>query len=444
MKRYSRMKQIITILWHYFQTLSRQFRSREELLRWQERQVREFLPEILSASPFYRRYYAGWDLQNWRDLPMIDKEMMMANFDQLNTVGIKKSEAFSVALEAEKTRDFSSRIGDITVGLSSGTSGNRGLFLVSPQERCKWAGNILAKALPQSLIRRQRIAFFLRANSNLYKTINSQRIQFIFFDLLTPLANHIERLNRYQPTILVAPASMLRLLAEASNADVLNIAPMKIISVAEVLDPLDEMYIRQVFGQIVHQFYQCTEGFLATTCAYGTLHLNEDIVAIQKEYLDREAGKFMPIITDFNRRTQPIIRYRLDDILTERQTPCPCGSVFTAIASIEGRRDDIFYLASSEGDRLVPVFPDFIRRGIIGASAEIREYTAVQTRIDAIELSLKVPPELTEEVRAQVRESLRSLFERLNCRVPDIYYQEYEIGTQHQKKLRRVRREFQV
>ncbi|MBW4575468.1 MAG: hypothetical protein KME08_09315 [Aphanothece sp. CMT-3BRIN-NPC111] len=437
------MKGIPNILWHYIRSkYGRRFRSREELLTWQDKKVRNFLTYILPKSQFYRSYYQGLNARDWQQFPLIDKSTMMANFDQLNTAEIKKSEAFYVALEAEKTRDFSSTIGKFTVGLSSGTSGNRGLFIVSEQEQCTWAGTILAKALPQSIIARQRIGFFLRANSKLYQTVNRKRIQFEYFDLLFPLKNHIERLNQYLPTILIAPPSMLRLLAEAQARGSLNISPLKIISVAEVLDPLDEGYICHVFNQIVHQLYQCTEGFLAATCAYGTIHLNEDIVAIQKEYLDKDAGKFIPIITDFCRTTQPIIRYRLDDILTEQETPCLCGSVFTPIKSIEGRCDDIFYLKSQQNEKLVPIFPDFIRRAIITASTHIQEYIVVQKSTDLIEISLNTPAELQAQVQAQVYTSLLFLFERLNCKIPEVRYQEYRTTRQLDKKLRRVHREF--
>ena len=61
-------------------------------------------------------------------LPIIDKEVMMEHFDTLNTVHISKEEAFHIAFEAEKRRNFSPTIRNITVGLSSGTSGNRGVF----------------------------------------------------------------------------------------------------------------------------------------------------------------------------------------------------------------------------------------------------------------------------------------------------------------------------
>lgn len=438
------MKSVSTLLWHYLLTkYVRRFNNRKELLEWQDKKVRSFLQEILPKSQFYRDCYKGLEIRHWQQFPIIDKSMMMAKFDQLNTVNIKKSEAFTFAIEAEKTRNFSSTLRGYTIGLSSGTSGNRGLFIVSQQEQQAWAGTILAKALPQSILRQQRIVFFLRANSNLYETVKRQHIQFEYFDLFNPVVeNHIERLNQVAPTILIAPPSMLRLLADAKLRGYLNIAPIKIISVAEVLDPLDETYIRDCFDRKIHQLYQCTEGFLGNTCEYGTLHLNEDILVIQKDYIDQDAGKFMPIITDFNRKTQPIVRYRLDDILTERPTPCSCGSVLTALESVEGRRDDIFWLPNQTGERLMPMFPDFIRRAIIMASDEIKDYMVVQKYPDLIEISLNVSAELQLLVQHQVDESLLDLFRRSHCQVPKIRYREYQVRTEHYKKLRRIQREF--
>ncbi|AFY91382.1 F390 synthetase-related protein [Chamaesiphon minutus] len=420
----------------------RTFKSRKQLLAWQNTKVVNFLHQVLPKSRFYRDRYEGLNLSDWQTFPIVDKSAMMANFDDLNTVGISKDSAFELAIEAETTRNFSPTIQGYTIGLSSGTSGNRGLFIVSPAERQIWAGTILAKALPHSIFTPERIAFFLRANSNLYETVRRQHIRFEYFDLFANLQNHIERLNRIEPTILVAPPSMLLLLAAARSSGDLKIFPEKIIAVAEVLDPLDETYLRECFSRPIHQLYQCTEGFLGSTCAYGTLHLNEDILVIQKEYIDRQLGKFMPIITDFNRRTQPIIRYRLDDILTERQDPCLCGSVFTALSSIEGRCDDLFWLPDLTGERLISIFPDFIRRAIMTASADIQAYRVVQISPTAIEVFVKVPPELQTSIEQQISVSLIDLFNRSHCQIPNIFYQEYVQHTEHRHKLRRVQRAF--
>lgn len=109
-------------------------------------------------------------------------------------------------------------IGSIAVGLSSGTSGTRGLFLTSSKERDAWAGIMLAKLLPNGLKQKERIAFFLRANNNLYTTLNkSTKIQFHFFDLVLDFQHHIEHLNQLQPTILSAPASVLLQLARKKS-----------------------------------------------------------------------------------------------------------------------------------------------------------------------------------------------------------------------------------
>ena len=429
------------ILWHYGQTkYGCRFRSREVLEAWQHRRVTQFLQWVLPRSPFYQDYYSGLELQNWRQFPLIDKATMMANFDRLNTIGITKTEAMAIARQAEESRDFHPTWKDYTVGLSSGTSGNRGIFLVSPAEQQAWAGTILAKALPQPILSRQRIALFLRANSNLYTTVQRRRIQFQYFDLFAPVESHIYRLNDYAPTILVSPPSMLRFLSTAQLNGQLIITPHRMISVAEVLDPLDEEFIGDAFQQPIHQLYQCTEGFLAATCSHGTLHLNEDILVIQKEYIDQESGRFMPIITDFNRTSQPIIRYRLDDILTEQKTPCPCGSVLTAIAHIEGRCDDIFYLPDRTHSRLIPIFPDALRRTIILTSEVIQEYAVVQTT-EQIKVYIQVPESEWKTTIIRVESRLKERLEALGCQVPPLQFSRYQPNTQYDKKLRRIRRE---
>lgn len=419
---------------------SNQWRNREALEAWQHRRVTAFLTRIRRKSKFYGEYYKDLPVEEWRQWPATDKTIMMDNFDDLNTVGISKDQAFEVALRAEHERDFSAELNGVTVGLSSGTSGNRGLFLVSAEERAAWAGTVLAKVLPSSLLNEQRIAFFLRADSSLYQTVNSGRLQFQFHDMIKPMREHLDRLNVLRPTILVAPPSMLRLLSEAKLQGKLLIAPIKIISVAEVLEPIDQSYIQSAFCIAVHQIYQCTEGFLAASCEHGTLHLNEDMLVIQREYVDRSSRIFSPVITDFSRVTQPIIRYRLNDLLTEREQPCPCGSVFTAIESVGGRTDDLFFGLLEQSEQRIPVFPDFVRRAIMLASDRILEYKIVQLSETELEAALRVDGD-EQSVKQAVQSQLSGLFTDLDCRAPHIRFIPYqaELGL---KKLRRIERRY--
>ncbi|MDR3501001.1 MAG: CoF synthetase [Legionella sp.] len=374
---------ILRLLYYYFKTqyLNQRFHNREQLSVYQEKRFKKLVKKTLRKSPFYQPYLDK-PFTQW---PIINKKIMMQHFDEINTVNIKKDHALAVALGAENSRDFSPLIEDIAVGLSSGTSGNRGLFLASSQERDAWAGILLAKALPQGLKKQERVAFFLRANNQLYTTLSkSKKIQFHFFDLLERFDTHKERLTQLQPTILSAPASVLLALAKHRVA----IKPQKIFAVAEVLEPRDAAIITKAFACPVSQVYQCTEGFLAISEKHSNrLLMNEEFLIIEKEWIDER--RFVPIITDLLRTTQPIIRYRLDDVLIEE----PSASVFTQLTGIEGRVGDICY--ATKEDKVLPVFADLIRQKMASFPFEFDDYTIQQH--DLNQFSIQITPELGEK-----------------------------------------------
>ena len=141
------MNQLAAILWHYAATKrnARRWRERADLEAWQDRAVQQHLARILPRSPFYRKRYAGLAPADWRNFSITNKAELMADSENWNTAGIRREDALNVALKAESSRDFAPTIGNITIGLSSGTSGNRGLFLVSPAERHAWAGSLLER-----------------------------------------------------------------------------------------------------------------------------------------------------------------------------------------------------------------------------------------------------------------------------------------------------------
>ena len=394
------------------------FSSKEQLVRYQEKMLRRKL--MRHKTKFYPIS------ECLEDFPIINKQIFMDSFDSINSLGISKEEAYSVALKSEESRDFSSKIGETSVGLSSGTSGSRGIFLVSEKESAQWAGYILRRMLPQPYFQKHKIAFFLRANSNLYESVNSALITFTFYDLQEPLEKHIAILNSTEPTILIAPAQVLKLLAQNSK---LTIAPQKIISVAEVLEKEDEYIIEERFSQKVHQIYQCTEGFLAHTCKEGNLHLNEDRVYIEKEWIDEASGRFSPIITDFYRTSQPIIRYKLDDILVYDPEPCSCGSLFTRIKKIEGRCDDILRVQNVEGKSYL-LYPDFVRRAIISANVEVREYRVVHKEGG---LHIYLEPLSAQQ---SVDQSLQKLYVQQKIKKLRHYFHAYKVEPLTQKRRR--------
>lgn len=379
---------------------------------------------FLAHSPYFRENGLPADFQ-------MDKAFMMTHFDQLNTVGIKKEAAWEIAIASERSRDFQARLGDISVGLSSGTSGNQGIFLTSPQEQAIWAATIVAKLLPRRKLFGHKVAFFLRSDNNLYQAVNSPLLQLNYFDMELAVREHLARLNTYQPTILVAPASVLRQLANYKNSGDLRISPEKIISVAEILEESDHQFIARAFGvEIVHQVYQATEGFLGATCQYGTLHLNEDGLIIEKDWLDER--RFYPIITDFKRQSQPFIRYRLNDILQMKQEPCACGSQLLAIEKVEGRSDDIFYGQGLDG-AIKLIYPDFIRRCFLPL-AGVDRYQVSQEELTKLRIGVD-----SREHDDQIEQAFQQLCQDFGLQDYSLEFVSY---TEPKKeKLRRIKQE---
>jgi phenylacetate-CoA ligase len=410
--RHSQLVQLADIGRHVVQARWRWAQlSHANLDAYQAARVRRITAYAQQHAPFYRQHWRDHDLALWQALPTVDKQLMMEHFTAFNTRGVEREQAMQVALDAERKRDFAPTVADLTVGLSSGTSGHRGLFLVSPAEQRAWAGAILARILHRLRWQPYRVAFFLRSNSNLYEQLGGRLVRLRYFDLMLPFEQAVDELNCFQPDLLVGPPSLLMLLARERRR-ALHIAPERLISVAEVLEPQDKEYLQRCFGVSVHQIYQCTEGFIAATCVHGSLHIQEDLVAVQCEPIPGDPTRVIPIVTDLWRTVQPIVRYRLNDVLTLSTTPCSCGSDFRVIASIEGRCDDIFEFHTRAGTTR-PVFPDLIRRMLLVGSPAILDYQATQDRCGQIHVYLEVRPtedwaDIAQAIRAAVETTLAS------------------------------------
>lgn len=437
----------MSMVWHFCRARwLLHFTDRARLERWQTRQLARFVKRVLPRAPRYAPF-AGRALNS---IPYTDKASMMADFAGCNTRGVALEEALEVAMRAEASRDFAPRLGDLTVGLSSGSSGRRGVFLVSDPERMRWAGVVLARALPRALLTSLlapwtaplRIAFFLRANSNLYTALGGARVRFDFYDLVAGMERALPRLARSGADVLVAPATVLRALAGEVLAGRLELHPRHVVSVAEVLEDSDVQAVKRAFGAAPHSLYQATEGFLAYSCEYGTLHLNECYVHFDEEWLDAARTRFHPVITDFSRETQLIVRYRLDDVLRLASAPCPCGRAERALAAIEGRADEVLWLPSARTGASVAVFPDTVRRAMMLASTSVREYTIRQAethwQVDVLTDALQ------DKARADIAGALERMCNDLGVLPPPIRFglwQSPQPGVKRRRIAGRAREE---
>ena len=408
------------------------FNSKDDLKEFQNKRLKVFASNTLINSAYYLPYFTNEQL-DWNLVPQISKHEFMSSFNEINTKGILLDDAIEMAISSEKSRTFKSDINGVTIGLSTGTSGTRGIFLVSESEKAQWAALVISRVIRPKLFKKQKIAFFLRANNNLYTSVESFLFEFKYFDIFKPIDELLIELNEYQPAILASQPSILIDIALAQKNNNIHINPIQIISFAEVLYDNEKDIISSIFNTKITEVYQCTEGFLGVSCKHGTIHLNEDFILFDKEWIDD--NKFFPIITDFSRSSQPVVKYRLNDILEIKKQDCTCGSKLLAIERIIGRDDDV--LVFNE----IKVYPDLIVRRIALETDSFQNYTIDQ--IGPVDLLINIicsSEDLIENINL-FRNILIKLFKDLG--INEINYQfENNLNKDLGNKTRKIKRTY--
>ena len=334
-------KAFLTTLWH-----ARMLRTRAAVEAHRNAGLRRLIAQAARTTAFYRPFADA----RWEDLPIVDKALVLARFQTFNTQGIDAERAWRVIAGQDAMPGFE-------VGCSTGTSGTRGLYIVSAAERFRWLGTILAKTRPAP---RDRVAIVLPGPSPLYQAANESRVLTLaHFDPRQGLDRLIPPLEAFAPNVLLGAPKTLRGLALAGA----RLRLRKIFAAAEVLDPADAAIAERAFGAPVGQIYMATEGLLGASCRLGHLHLAEDIAAFELEPVAGDPGLVTPLLTDFTRRTQIMARYRLGDLLRRIEGPCPCGSAMHRVQVI-GRHADLITLPSPSGGTPITLAPDRLRDAV--------------------------------------------------------------------------------
>ncbi|MBN1499479.1 MAG: hypothetical protein JW982_04965 [Spirochaetes bacterium] len=428
---------IIINLYHIFR-LKYAFKnwSTEKIIKHQNSRIRKLLKIIEKKSSFYNDIYKSRNIQSIHDLPLMTKEIMMENFNKINTVGLDRNSLIEFKIDQERKNLFG-LYKKFSIGLSSGTSGNKCLTVLSPKERNLYSCLLWARKGHLSQIRHHKILFAIRTNNPAYTSVSKYGVYFHYIDYTRSIESIINIINTEKLNIIAGPVSMLKLIAE--NKSLIDSKIEAVVSYAEVLSKYDEELLESVFGVPISQIYQGAEGFIASTCRHGKLHLNED--AIFFEFEEIQDGLKNIIITDLYRTSQPFIRYKLNDVLELSDEPCSCGSNFKVIKAIHGRVDDLFLLKTSAG-KIRYLFSDYVRRSINQASDQILEYQAIQNNYNHIEIRLKLKSDSnTELIKKTILSNLNFYMEKIGVIPVSINFSdiEPEKNTRSNKLIRVIR-----
>jgi len=350
---------------------------------------------------------------------------MMANLTDYNTIGLTKDEILNFCLEIEKSRDYSRRLKGVNIGMSSGTSGNKGVEIVTPREENYMKAALLARFdFPKN--EKINLAFILRVSAPAFN-LDKFGHKLTYISQLNSIEEIRKQLEALGPNVISAPPSMLKIIGREVEAGRLLINPQRLIAYAEILYPDVKDYLEKVFKCSVHQIFKCTEGPIAISCKRGELHINEDLVLV--ETLNNDGTYTAPgqacqklIVTDLHKTAQPIIRYELNDLITISKHKCQCGSNFRVIENIQGRADDLYWARNTETNEWQYIFPDYISRAIISASEHIDEYQAIQNSPDEVLVKIKLKEGATPaQFEGQTLISnICNVFKAYKCKTPNV------------------------
>ncbi|HET7319221.1 MAG TPA: hypothetical protein VFK23_08805 [Nitrospirota bacterium] len=431
--------------------------SREKLDKHQRSRLSSLVSYAVRHSPFYKKHYGhfvdGKEVV-LRDLPVVNKAVMMENFDAFVTdPRLKLAELQSHI--ASLDRDDAYHLGEYRVLTTSGSSGRKGVFVFNRKEwstaiagywRCgafmgikprlpRWKMAIVAAGSPMHVSYRSSVS----------SDVGIMKVKRL--EATACLQDLVRDLNEFQPECLAGYPSVISLLADDQIEGRLQIRPRVISTTGELRTEDMEQKMRKAWGTVPYNLYGMTESgvFCGSDCSlHRGIHIFEDLFIV--EAVDERnrpvhdgALSTKLLITNLFNYTQPLIRYEVSDMVSMTGDACPCGRPFRRIVSMEGRSDDILYFPGSAGCDIAVHPLNF--RSPMASFPDILEYRIVQER-DCVDVSLVLRQGTpADQVAERVKKKLREKVETLGARCPELRIRQVpciERDTQKMGKLKIV------
>ena len=358
--------------------------TRAQLEHHQAREVAALRSYALAHSPFYREFHRGLEARPLRDLPILTKGIMMEHFDALVTdrrLHLADLETFLRSVDSDGLY-----LDRYVVLATSGSTGRRGVFVFDEREWIRAVAAItrpIAWAQAPGASRKPPRAALIASASRWHysarvgRALASRLAPALRLDAAAPVDELVRQLNDWQPQALATYPSVLRQLAAEQCAGRLKIPLRNIATSAEVLTSEVRHAVRAAWGIAVQDTYGATEyAPISSECPQGRKHLFENGAVI--EITDAQGVPVPPgqpgervLLTVFGRRTQPLIRYEISDLVRVTDEPCPCARPYRVIESVDGREEDILHFdAAGAGLPQVSVHPNVFHDALEGLGVE--------------------------------------------------------------------------
>lgn len=214
-----------------------------------------------------------------------------------------------------------------------------------------------------------------------------KQIYFSAFHLRLDTAQfYIEALKDHNIQWMTGYAVSFYLLAKFVLEQNLKVPPLKaVITTSEKLTSEMRIVMEKAYGCRIYEEYGTTEHALfASECEFGRLHISPDVGIVEILRSDGspcdpcEVGEI--VTTCLVRKYQPMIRYRLGDLGSWDNKPCPCGREMPVIKEVVGRIEDV--IIGPDGRQMVRF------HGIFVDQPHIIEGQIIQEKIENIRVKI--------------------------------------------------------
>lgn len=357
--------------------------------RLSERRLVRAVRHAYEHVPFYRSKYdeAGIDIDSIRcahdikKLPFLTKEDVRTNFPS-------------------KIVARGTNIDDCHYSATTGSTGKSLPFIYTKPTFAFYIATGLRMYTMIGYRPWHRIAYIK------YTKINYPRIgpffQTTHIKSTIPAEEHIAQLREARPDLIIGYASLVYEVARRVTKDDLeHIRPRFIGINSEMSTQSQRDFISSVFGCPVYDEYSTEETWMiASQCRHHNYHIFTDNVWV--EFLDHDGSEVKSgdmgeiVLTTTRSPAMPFIRYRIGDMGSYSDAPCPCGLGFPLLQSFDGRADDCFTLPSGKyvsSLKILNTFTMYIKKYL----HLLEEFKVTQVRRDLILIKIVRGREYSDE-----------------------------------------------
>jgi amino acid adenylation domain-containing protein len=292
-----------------------------------------FLRFTWENSTFYRNLYgahgiraADLDQISLQDLPIVTKEMIYENYDEVVT----DARIRLATVDEWLVHDHDARshfLGEFLVIHSTGTSRSRIAVLYDQTDWRRMTAMAAGYLYPPgslSATAGYRNAFYISHGDHTASATTALNSSSGIFErqiirIEDPPEASIARLNAFQPDRLTSYSSSLGWLAELSLKGLLKIAPRDVLATSDRMTPAIEAQIRQAWNSNIYNLYAASESLYMAIKKEGRTEWKvlEELQTIEvldgngQQVKSGEVGR--AVLTNWNNRTLPLIRYDMSD-----------------------------------------------------------------------------------------------------------------------------------